>query len=625
MSVHAGKVLHVNLTSGQIRTEILDEKTAKLYLGGVGLGVNLLMEYSKPGKDAFDPDNPLIYCTGPLSGTLGPAGYGYVVVSKSPLIDGVSDGQVQSFFGSELKRAGYAAVVIRGKASGLSYLWIDDDQVQIRDAQHLRGVSVEEVEQKLCNEFDDFSICVSGIGEAGEKLCKFATIVSDKYHTVERSVGLGAVMGSKNLKAIAVRGTHDVNVANIDGFVQFVKTLYERFGAANIDKCSSPLFERLLKLNSLSALATKNWNNSVFEGAEKIREDYLTERFVKKNVDYVTCGQNCNSVVMVSAGPFKGEIALLNSDCILSFGSLCGVDSLDAIVKAASLINAYGLDCVSVGNVIAFAMDLYERGIITREQTDGVDLRFGNVDALLDLICKIGKNDGWLGKVLAEGVAKAAETICGEAVKCACHVKGLELPGYDLRVLKNTALGFSVAFSGDARMRNGAELLDITGKIDRYKIDNDIGNKLVEESQRYNVLDSLIICKSNSQIYTWKDLADYYFFATGIQVTEDELKQIGKRIETLVRLFNILEGKGIRDYDDLPYKIKNCPTSNEDPERSIVVTDDELQSGIDAYYVAYGWTAEGIPTVDCLKQAGLGHLSYISENAIKAAHNREGK
>jgi aldehyde:ferredoxin oxidoreductase len=597
-----------------------------LYLGGVGLGVNLLMEYSKPGRDAFDVDNPLIYCVGPLCGALGPAGHGYAVVSKSPLTGGVCVGQVQSFFGSELRRAGYVAVVIKGKASDLSYLWIDDDNVQIVDAQRFRGASVSDVEKKLCEELGDFSVCVSGIGEAGEKLCRVATIISDKYYAVGRGVGLGAVMGSKNLKALVVRGTHDVNVADMDSFANFVKVMYERDRALDVGNVSSSslLFRRLLALNSFSALAARNWNNSVFEGVAKFVNDYLSDRFVTKSVGCAACGVSCNSVVMCSAGVFKDELALLNSDCLLSLGPLCGIASLDAIVKAASLINEYGMDHVSVGALVAFAMDLYERGLITVEQVGGVNLRFGDVDAFLDLICKIGKSADGLGKILAEGVARAAEVLGGEAAKFACHVKGLELPGYDLRALKNAALGFSLAFDGDATMRNGAELLDISGTADRYKIGNDVGGKLVEESFRYNVLDSLLICKLNPNTYSWKDMADYYFFATGTKISEEELKLVGKRVETLVRLFNILEGKGTRVFDDLPFKLKNYSISDDVSEKGMVVSDDELQEGIDSYYAASGWTADGIPTVDCLKQVGLGHLAYISENAIKAAHSREG-
>jgi aldehyde:ferredoxin oxidoreductase len=623
MKAYAGRILHVNLTSGQSRTEVLDEKTVKLYLGGIGLGINLLMEHSKPGKDAFDSENPLIYCTGPLSGTLGMAGSGFVIVSKSPATGCVGEGQVQSFFGSELKRAGYDAIIIKGKAAHLSYLWIDDDSVQIRNAQHFKGCSVGEVEQSLRSELADFSIKVSGIGEAGEKLCRFATITSDKYHTVGRA-GLGAVMGSKNLKAIAVRGTHDVNVANLDAFIHFIKTVYERVKNSKTDKYQPLSAKNLLELNTLSAIATKNWNDASFEGASKIDVKYLSNCCIKRRVGCATCGLNCNSIAVVSDGPFKDAMAQLNFDCLLSLGPLCGIDSFDAIVKAVSLINTYGMDCISVGATIAFAMDLYEQGILTSEQIGHIDLRFGNVDALLDLIDKIGKRDCWIGNVLAEGVMRAAETIGSEASKYACHIKGLELPGYDLRTLKNTALGFSVTFSGDRCLRNDGriELLNIKDKADRYKIENTTGHKLFEDNIRYNVLDSLILCKLTSQVYTWKDLTDYYLFTTGIQVTEEELQQTGERIENLARLFNILEGKGTRNYDDLPYKIKNCPVSIKDHKKDVCISDDELQLGLDAYYTACGWTADGIPTVDRLKQIGLGSLAYISEGAIAAARTQ---
>jgi len=621
MKAYAGRILHVNLTSGHSRTEELDEKTVKLYLGGIGLGINLLMEHSKPGKDAFDPDNPLIYCTGPLSGTLGLAGNGCSIVSKSPLTGGVGEGQVQSFFGSELKRAGYDAVIIKGKAAELSYLWIDDDKIQIRTAQHLQGSSVKDVEQTLRNEIGDFYIRVSGIGEAGEKLCRFATIISDKYYAFGRA-GLGAVMGSKNLKAIAVRGTHDVNVANLESFTQFVKSIYERVKNSETNKYQPLVPKNLLELNAFSALATRNWNNAVFEGAEKINALYLNDRYVKKTVGCATCGMNCNSIIVVPEGSFKGVMAQLDFDCLLSLGPLCGIDSFDAIVKATSLISDYGLDCLSVGAVVAFAMDLYEHDIITLEQTEGVDLRFGNIDAFLWLINKIGKREGWLGNILAEGVLRAAETIGNKAVKHACHVKGLELPGYDLRVLKRAALGFSVTFSGDRYLRNNIDLLDVKNKAD-YKLETGVGSKLVEANYRYNVLDSLLLCKLLSEAYNWQDLADYYLYATGISITKEELKQVGERVENLARLFNILEGKGTRNYDDLPYKLKNCPIPVKGSKKSVIISDDELQLGIDDYYTVCGWTADGIPTIDRLKQIGLGALAYISENAIASARAQE--
>ena len=276
MNAYAGKILHINLTTKQVWTEPLNEAAAKLYIGGLGLGINLLMEHSKTGRDALDPDNLLIYCTGPLTGTLGPAGNGYAIVSKSPQTGGVGEATAQGFFGPELKRAGYDAIVIRGKASKLSYLWIDDDKIEIRNAEHLTGNSVKEVEDKLREEIGDFYIRVSGIGEAGEKLCRFANIIGEEFMTAGRT-GLGAVMGSKNLKAVVVRGTHDVNVANLDGFSKLVKSFYERTKNQQTSKSTLESLENLLKLNSISALATKNWNSSTFEGAEELGSEYLND------------------------------------------------------------------------------------------------------------------------------------------------------------------------------------------------------------------------------------------------------------------------------------------------------------------------------------------------------------
>jgi aldehyde:ferredoxin oxidoreductase len=215
MFSYAGKILHVNLTTGETKTTPLSEDMAKSYIGGIGLGIRLLMDNSKAGTDAFHPDNPIIYCTGPLSGTMGPtAGNGYAVVSKSPATGGVGEAKAHGFFGPDLKRAGYDAVVITGKAPKLSYLWIDDDKVEIRDAAYLKGATVNDTDNKIRDELGDFYIRVSAIGEAGEKLCRFAAIINDEFRAIGRT-GMGAVMGSKNLKAVAVRGTHDVNVANM--------------------------------------------------------------------------------------------------------------------------------------------------------------------------------------------------------------------------------------------------------------------------------------------------------------------------------------------------------------------------------------------------------------------------
>jgi aldehyde:ferredoxin oxidoreductase len=620
MFAYAGKILRVDLTSSKISTEPLSEKMAKDYIGGIGLGIKLLMDNSKPGTDPFDPDNPIIYLTGPLSGTLGPTGgNSYAVVSKSPETGGVGNAEAHGFFGPDLKRAGYDAVIITGKAPKLSYLWIDDDKVEIRNGEHLQYKTVNETDHMLREELGDFYIRVSAIGEAGERLCRFAAIINDEFRAIGRA-GMGGVMGSKNLKAVAVRGTHDVDVADFDGFKEFIKMIYERMkGPATKKYKTLGTPQNVLVLNSLNALATNNFSNSQFEGAEKVSGEYLNEHYVKKIVGCATCGMRCDHIAVVPEGPYQGSTSRLEFECLWSMGPLCGIDRLDAIIEAMRIVNEYGMDGISIGVVVAFAMDCYEHGVITKEQTDGIDLRFGNAEALIQIIHKIGKREGWLGNALAEGTAKAAEIIGGDAWKYACHIKGLELPGYDLRTLKTAALGFSVSFRGACHLRNGAYSPDVKGKVNRFKIEPGRGKMIVPDGHVYNVIDSLIVCKFSRGTYYdgLKDLANYYTLATGIPMTDKELDQDGERIENLARLFNIREGKGTREYDTLPWKIENVPVPEEGPAKGVCVSDEELQLGLDDYYAARGWDSNGVPTVEKLESLGLGEYAYIVKDLLK--------
>jgi aldehyde:ferredoxin oxidoreductase len=620
MFAYAGKILRVDLTSSKISTEPLSEKMAKDYIGGIGLGIKLLMDNSKPGTDPFDPDNPIIYLTGPLSGTLGPTGgNSYAVVSKSPETGGVGNAEAHGFFGPDLKRAGYDAVIITGKAPKLSYLWIDDDKVEIRNGEHLQYKTVNETDHMLREELGDFYIRVSAIGEAGERLCRFAAIINDEFRAIGRA-GMGGVMGSKNLKAVAVRGTHDVDVADFDGFKEFIKMIYERMkGPATKKYKTLGTPQNVLVLNSLNALATNNFSNSQFEGAEKVSGEYLNEHYVKKIVGCATCGMRCDHIAVVPEGPYQGSTSRLEFECLWSMGPLCGIDRLDAVIEAMRIVNEYGMDGISIGVVVAFAMDCYEHGVITKEQTDGIDLRFGNAEALIQIIHKIGKREGWLGNALAEGVAKAAEIIGGDAWKYACHIKGLELPGYDLRTLKTAALGFSVSFRGACHLRNGAYSPDVKGKVNRFKIEPGRGKMIVPDGHVYNVIDSLIVCKFSRGTYYdgLKDLANYYTLATGIPMTDAELDKAGERIENLARLFNVREGKGTRAFDTLPWKIENTPVPEEGPAKGVVVSEEEFQLGLDDYYAARGWTSDGVPTVEKLNELGLGDYAYIVKDREK--------
>lgn len=620
MFSYAGRILYVDLSTGKVKTEQLTEETAKKYIGGIGLGIRLLMENSKPGIDAFNPETPLIFATGPLSGTMGPtAGNGYAVVSKSPATGGIAESKAHGFFGPELKRAGYDAIVFTGKSEKLVYAWIDDDTVQLLDAEQLRGKSPYETDTAIREELGDHYIRVSAIGEAGEKLVRFAAIINDEFRAIGRT-GMGAVMGSKNLKAVAVRGTQDVNVADLEGFKEFIKMIHERMkGPATRKYRTLGTPENVLVLNSLAALPTRNFTDATFEGAEKVSGEYLNEHFVKKIIGCATCAMRCDHIAVVPEGPYKGSTSRMEFECLWALGPSCGVDRLDAIIEAMRLCNYYGVDGISAGVTVGFAMDLYENGLITKEKADGIDLRFGNHEALIETIKKIGSREGWLGDILGEGTKRAAEKIGKDAYKYACHIKGLELPGYDIRGLKTAALGFAVSFRGACHLRSGAYSPDVKGKVDRFKIEKGRGPIIMDNEDQYNVIDSLILCKFSRGTYYdgLDDMAKYYTLATGIEVTPEDLRKAGERINNLARLFNVREGVGTRDFDTLPYKIMNVPIPDEGVAKGAVVNKQEFELGLDDYYATRGWSREGIPTVEKLKELDLEEFADLGAKGGK--------
>jgi aldehyde:ferredoxin oxidoreductase len=616
---YAGKILHVDLTTGKTMTEPLKEDLAKKYIGGIGLGMRLFLDNSKAGVDPFDPKNPIIFTTGPLSGTMAPsAGNSYAVVSKSPLTEGIAESKSHGFFGAELKRAGYDAVIFTGKSEKLVYVWIDDDSVQLIDAEHLKGKSPHETEQIIREELGDFYIRVSAIGEAGEKLVLVACALNDEFRAIGRT-GMGAVMGSKNLKAVAVRGTNDVNVANLEEFTEFIRMIHERMkGPATRKYRTLGTPENVLVLNALAALPTRNFTQVTFEGAEKVSGEYLNERYIKKIIGCATCGMRCDHIGLVPEGPYKGATARVEFECLWALGPNCGVDRLDAIIEAIYQCDHYGIDGISAGVIVSFAMDCYEHGILTKKDTDGLDLRFGNAEALVETIKLMGSRKGWLGDVLADGTMRAAEKIGKGAVKYANHIKGLELPGYDLRTLKTAALGFSVSYRGACHLRSGAYSPDVKGKVDRFKIEKGRGKIVMDNEDVYNVIDSLILCKFSRGVYYdgVEDMAKYYTLATGIEIPPKELVQAGERINNLARVLNIREGKGTREYDTLPPKIMSVPVPDEGIAKGAVVTQKEFDIGLDDYYEVRGWTKEGIPTVEKLEELGLSDLVSIVKKKI---------
>lgn len=609
---YAGKVLNVELNTGKTRIEPLNMDYAKKYVGGIGLGMRLWLDNSKAGVDPLSQENPLVLAIGPISGTIFPtAGNGHAFVAKSPATLGISEAVAHGTFGSEMKRAGYDAVILKGKAEKPVYLWIDDDSVQLLDAAHLLGKSPSETEDIIKEDLEDYYVRVAAIGLAGEKLSRIACIINEKTRAAGRT-GLGAVMGSKNLKAIAVRGTHDIVPAKPDEFMDMVIEFHERMkGPATRKYRTLGTAENVLVHNSLYCMPTRNYNNAHFEEAEKVSGEILNERFVAKIIGCSSCAMRCEHEVVVPEGPYKGTMTRMEYETLWAMGPYCGIDRLDAIIKGMELVNYYGMDAISAGVIVGFAMDCYENGILSKKDLDGIEANFGNSEALLQLLEKMGKREG-IGDILADGVRSAGEKIGKGAEKLAQHIKGLEVTGYDLRCLKTAALGFAVSFRGADHNRHGAYAFDVKGKVDRLKAEKGRGKMVRDMENLYALIDSFIVCKFSRGTYYkgLSDMAKLFTLVTGIEITSKELDKSGARIITLARLINIREGLGRKD-DTLPWKVMNVPIPDEGPVEGAVVKQKELDLLLDDYYVSRGWTLKGVPTKTTLKELGMEGLLEI--------------
>ena len=616
---YAGRVLYVDLSTGKTRVEKLNEDYAKKYIGGIGLGMRLWLANSKAGVEPFSPENALILTIGPIAGTMWPtAGNGHAFVAKSPQSYGVGEAKAHGSFGAEMKRAGYDAVIFTGKAEKLVYVWIDDDSVQILDAAHLMGKSPSETEDAIKEELGDYYIRVASIGLAGEKLARIACIINEKTRAAGRT-GLGAVMGSKNLKAIAVRGTRDIVVAKPDEFMEYVKEFHERMkGPATQKYRTLGTAENILVHNSLYCMPTRNYTNAHFENADKVSGEVMNEKFVAKIIACSSCAMRCEHEVVVPEGPYKGTMTRMEYEMLWALGPYCGIDRLDAVIKGMELCNYYGMDALSAGVVVGFTMDCHEKGILSHEDLGGIDAHFGSVEALLQLLEKMGKREG-IGDVLAEGVRFAGQKIDRGAEKLAQHIKGLEVTGYDLRCLKTAALGFAVSFRGADHNRHGAYVFDVKGKVNRLKAEKGRGKLVRDMEDVYALIDSFIVCKFARGTFYQElpDMARLYNLVTGIEMSPEELKRSGERINTVGRLINIREGLGRKD-DTLPWKVMHEPIPDEGPVKGAFVSQEELDLLLDDYYESRGWTLEGVPTTAKLKELGMDDLLDIVEGKQEA-------
>lgn len=600
---YAGKILHVNLTTRKTNSVELKEEFCKKYIGGRGFATGLLYENSNPNVDPLSPENTMVLSTGPFAVTPMAIGDKFAVGAKSPLTGFIGESLGGSFWSRELKKAGWDTLIIRGRAEKPTYMFIDDDIVEFRDAKSLWGKSPWKVDDLIREELGDESIRVTSIGLAGENMVRFANITND-MRTCGRT-GMGAVMGSKNLKAIATRGTKTIFVANLDKLWEVALEFYQKARGPETEKyrvVGTPV--NVLVLNRLGILPTKNWQQSTFEGVETVSGEHMLKYYVTNITACSSCPIACDHNVTVKEGLYAGTTTSIDYESMYALGPNCGIGAPDPLLKAIELCDVYGLDTISAGVVVGWAMECYEKGLITKEDTDGIDLRFGNPEAIIQILGKIARREG-IGDLLAEGTKIASERLGKGSEHFAIHIKGLELPGYDIRSLKTAALGWAVSANGGDHNRSGAYDYDISGKVDRFKVDESRGKLAMESEDFAAVLDSMILCKFCRRLFKnfYADVAEIYTLITGIEMKAAKLRQAGERITNMKKVFNIREG-WTRANDHLPPRVMKDPVSDGMAKGSLV-TQEELDFLLDSYYKARGWSKDGNPTREKLVELGL--------------------
>ncbi|MFX1519664.1 MAG: aldehyde ferredoxin oxidoreductase family protein [Promethearchaeota archaeon] len=607
LSAYAGKILRVNLTSGKVKTIPLSSNLVENYVGGKGLGARLLYDEVKRGIDPLGPDNKLIFATGPASGTIVPT-KGYILTFKSPLTNIYASCSSGGFVAAELKWAGYDALIIEGRAEKPVYLWIDDQHIEIRDAKHIWGKDTIETYEMIIEELGDHNIKVIRIGPAGENLVKIAAVFNAFSRTAARG-GPGAVMGSKNLKAIAVRGSKNIEVNDMDGLIEFVKDFYKTIKASPGPGERYPKYGTMPGLkerNFWGILPTKNWQEGVF-GVDTILADpeAIRSKIVFKNKACHSCVVNCGKLSVLKEGKYKGvAVEGPEYETLFALGSLCYNSNLESIAKLNDMCDRLGLDTISTGSVIAFAMECYERGLITKKDTDGIELTWGNDEAMIQLVNKIAMKEGF-GNILSEGVREAAKQLGKDSEEFAIHVKGLELASLDPRGLKGMALQFAIADRGGCHLPATIYKDECSGKIDRFAIEGK-AEYLKNLTELLAFTDTLILCRFYRGTYTAESLAQLMLLLTGAKMTENDLQLIGERIVTTIRAFNVREG--IRKKDDTLPKRFFKEVMPEGASKDLLLNEDEFNQMRDEFYDLMGWDQDGIPTREQLVKVGLSDL-----------------
>jgi len=605
-----GKALVVDLSSGAHRWDNIPEQVLRSFIGGIGLGTYLLYKYCPAGADPLGPDNPLIFAASPLVGSRLTTSSKFAVMTKSPLTGFIGDSLSSSFLATELKKSCGDALIIVGQAETPTLLFIEDGVPQFLDAAGLVGLGTFDTEQAVKERLGR-QTRVASIGPAGENLVRYASIANDGGRQAGRC-GPGAVMGSKNLKALALQGSQTVDVAMPGATHQYSLDLSKRsLGAATEKYRELGTMANVSVFNRLGTLPTRNFRESTFEGAEKVSGEHLHQEHLAKNASCANCTIGCEKILVTSDKGKKSK-GRMEYESLFALGPLCGVDDPNTVIRAAAICDDLGMDTISAGVTIAWAMECFDKGLLSTNDTGGIDLSFGNGQAILDILELIGHRKD-LGGLLAEGTKMAAERLGGGSSDWAMQVKGLEMPGYEPRSLKTMALGLAVTPRGACHNRSSAYEADFSERVDRLSVDESRGIIAAESEDFEAVLDSLIWCKFLRKAFNdfYEESAQVYTMITGWDMSLDELKQAGERIHNLKKLFNIREGWSRRD-DALP------PRTLQEPLPTGVVagvglTQEELDYMIAGYYQARGWNDDG--SVPDTKLAELGLLDLLPESS----------
>jgi len=614
---YMGKILRVNLTTETILEESLRMDWAEKFIGGAGLATRYLYDEVPRGIDALGPDNKLIFMTGPLTGTTSASAARYSVVAKSPLTGIWGHGNSGGSFGPALKRSGYDGIIFEGVSPQPVYLKIIDGQPELCDASKLWEKIIPETED-LIQQASEKKLTIASIGPGGENQVRYAAIMNNKHRAVGRC-GLGAVMGAKRLKAVACGGKEGIELADKDTFREIAKKQIELLDESMLKVGFEAFGTNMVSdmVNARGGYPTRNWQQGVFEDIEQVNSEALTDKVFVKGVNCFACPISCGRGTEIREGQWEGKSGEgPEYETTNTLGALCGVSDMNAITMANYLCNEYGLDTISAGSTIAFALECYEKGILTKTHTDGLELKFGDGELVVGLIGKIANREG-IGDLLSEGSRAMSEKLGQGSEHFAMHVKGLELPAYDPRAAKITGLGYVTANRGGDHITayvQGPTFIDAPFLLvedstieDPFVANPSEAKVVIDLENALTMFDCIGACKFMGILLPAEDYVQLISHAIGWDFKVEDFRKSGERIYNLMRAYCVREGIA-RENDTLPGRLMEDPLPD-GPAAGMVIDKDTLEMLKDAYYGMRGWDKEtGKPTPEKLTELDLEDL-----------------